>query len=150
MTTEELLKLKTDYSAWFEPGDEMNLSEVADDVTKLVDELLVTRAERDAAEARALKAATELTNTWPRSDLMRLIRDVDDILHGMNPTTMPGAINWGDLGAREVQIVWTQDYTWHYRVIIEEADPVNPALHDAVLAGLTASDWVGIEIETAW
>ena len=50
MTTEELLKLKTDYAAWFEPGDEMDLSEVANDMTKLVDELLATRQRAETAE----------------------------------------------------------------------------------------------------
>ena len=52
MTTEELLKLKTDYAAWFVPGDEIDLSEVADDVTKLVDELLVTRGNLAAVTAQ--------------------------------------------------------------------------------------------------
>lgn len=108
------------------------------------------RAQLAAVTARAEKAELELTNAWPRSVVMQLTHDVDDVLHSLNPTTTPGAINWGDLGAKEVQIVWTQDYTWHFRVIIEEADPVNPALHDAVLTGLTIRNWMDVEIETAW
>lgn|GEM_PF-4270149 len=113
-------------------------------------QLAAVATERDAAVTRAEKAELELTNAWPRSVVMQLTQDVDDILLGLKPTEIPGAINWGDLGAKEVQIVWTQDYTWHFRVIIEEADPVNPVLHDAVLTGLTVRNWMGVEIETAW
>lgn len=108
------------------------------------------RTQLAAATTRAEKAELELTNAWPRSVVMQLTQDVDDILRGLKPADIPGAINWGDLGAKEVQIVWTQDYTWHFRVIIEEADPVNQALHDAVLTGLTIRNWMGVEIETAW
>jgi hypothetical protein len=66
------------------------------------------------------------------------------------PADVPGAINWGDLGCREVQEVINDERRW-YRVIIEEADPANPALHAAVLAGLVALGWTAddIEIETA-
>ncbi len=55
LTTEELLKLKEAYAAWFEPGDEMDLSEVADDITKLVDELIATRAQLAAVPVDAIK-----------------------------------------------------------------------------------------------
>lgn len=52
---------------------------------------------------------------------------------------------------REVQEVIDDERRW-YRVIIEEADPSNPALHAAVTAGLVALGWPAddIEIETAW
>jgi hypothetical protein len=71
VTNEQLLKLKTDYAAWAEPGDDLDLSEVTSDVTMLVDELLVARKRAEVAEAerdelRALIAFID-KNT-PRAD----------------------------------------------------------------------------------
>ena len=86
-----------------------------------------------------------------RSKTVKLRDDTDSIIWSLKPNDVPGAINWGDLGVREVQHVTDDDRQW-YRVIIEEADPGNPALHAAVLAGLTALGWDtdDLEIETAW
>ncbi len=83
--------------------------------------------------------------------LVRLRDDTDNVLWSLKPADIPGAINWGDLGTRETQEVIDEQRRW-YRVIIEEADPANPALHAAVLAGLVALGWKAndIEIETAW
>lgn len=83
--------------------------------------------------------------------LVRLRDDTDNVIWSLKPDDVPGAINWGDLGTRETQQVIDEERRW-YRVIIEEADPVNPALHDAVLAGLVALGWNAddLEIETAW
>jgi hypothetical protein len=82
---------------------------------------------------------------------MKLRDDTDTVVWALKPDNVPGAINWGDLGAREVQEVVTDERRW-YRVVIEEADPSNDALHAAVLAGLAALGWNtdDIELETAW
>jgi hypothetical protein len=86
-----------------------------------------------------------------RSIPMKLRDDTDTVVWALKPDNVPGAINWGDLGAREVQEVVTDERRW-YRVVIEEADPSNDALHAAVLAGLAALGWNtdDIELETAW
>ncbi len=86
-----------------------------------------------------------------RGVLVRLRDDTDNVLWSLKPENVPGAINWGDLVTRETQEVIDEQRRW-YRVIIEEADPANPALHAAVLAGLVAKGWKAddIEIETAW
>ncbi|TXH58879.1 MAG: hypothetical protein E6Q97_01100 [Desulfurellales bacterium] len=83
--------------------------------------------------------------------LVRLRDDTDNILWSLKPENVPGAINWGDLGTRETQEIIDEQRRW-YRVIIEEADPVNPDLHAAVLASLVALGWKAddVEIETAW
>lgn len=83
--------------------------------------------------------------------LVRLRDDTDNVIWSLKPDDVPGAINWGDLGTRETQEVIDESRRW-YRVVIEEADPSNPALHAAVLAGLVAKGWKAddIEIETAW
>jgi len=88
-----------------------------------------------------------------RQRLVKLSEDADTVLFGLHPDTTPGAINWGDLCAREVQCVWAHDDGVHrYRIVIDEADPVNPALHAAVLAGLAALGWDAAEVEivTEW
>ncbi len=86
-----------------------------------------------------------------RSEPVKLRDDTNTIIWALKPEDVPGAINWGDLGCREVQEVINEERRW-YRVVIEEADPVNPALHDAVLIGLLALGWNAddIELETAW
>ena len=86
-----------------------------------------------------------------RDKAVRLRDEADAIIWALKPADIPGAINWGDLGVREVQRVTSDDRQW-WRVIIEEADPSNDALHAAVLAGLVALGWAAddIEIETEW
>lgn len=86
-----------------------------------------------------------------RSKTVKLRNETDTIIWSLKPDDVPGAINWGDLGCCEVQEVVNDMRRW-YRVIIEEADPANPALHAAVLAGLVALGWDAddLEIETAW
>lgn len=105
--------------------------------------------DRDA-QAKALQARI-LSLEVGRSKTVKLRDDTDSIIWSLKPNDVPGAINWGDLGVREVQHVTDDDRQW-YRVIIEEADPGNPALHAAVLAGLAALGWQAddLEIETAW
>lgn len=102
-----------------------------------------TRAE--TAEARLLALQVD------RSKAVKLRDETDNVIWALKPADVPGAINWGDLGVREVQEVIDDERRW-YRVIIEEADPSNPALHAAVTAGLVALGWPAddIEIETAW
>lgn len=99
----------------------------------------------EAAEARLLAMQVD------RSKTVKLRDDTDNVIWSLKPADVPGAINWGDLGCREVQEVINDERRW-YRVIIEEADPSNPALHAAVLAGLVALGWDpdDIELETAW
>lgn len=86
-----------------------------------------------------------------RSKAVKLRDETDNVIWSLKPDDVPGAINWGDLGAREIQHVTSDDRQW-WRVVIEEADPSNPALHAAVLAGLVTLGWTAddIEIETAW
>lgn len=86
-----------------------------------------------------------------RSKTVKLRDETDNVIWSLKPDDVPGAINWGDLGCREVQEVINDERRW-YRVIIEEADPSNPDLHAAVLAGLVAKGWKAddVEIETAW
>ena len=86
-----------------------------------------------------------------RSKAVKLRDETDKVIWSLKPDDVPGAINWGDLGVCEVQHVTSDDRQW-WRVVIEEADPSNQALHAAVLAGLVALGWTAddIEIETAW
>jgi hypothetical protein len=99
----------------------------------------------EAAEQRLLDLQVD------RSKTVKLRDETDTVIWSLKPDDVPGAINWGDLGCREVQEVINDERRW-YRVVIEEADPVNPALHDAVLVGLVALGWNidDLEIETAW
>ena len=108
-------------------------------------ELLAAVQRAEAAEAKLLALQVD------RSKTVKLRDDTDNVIWALKPEDVPGAINWGDLGCREVQEVINDERRW-YRVIIEEADPNNPALHDAVLIGLTALGWVvdDLEIEMAW
>lgn len=111
----------------------------------LVWELMQNEARAKAAEARVLALQVD------RSKTVKLRDETDTVIWSLKPEDIPGAINWGDLGCREIQEVINDEHRW-YRVVIEEADPANPALHTAVLAGLAALGWDtdDIEIETAW
>ena len=108
-------------------------------------ELAAVTAERDALAAQVLALQVD------RSKAVKLRDETDNVIWALKPEDVPGAINWGDLGVREVQEVVNEERCW-WRVVIEEADPVNPTLHAAVLAGLVALGWQAddIEIETAW
>jgi hypothetical protein len=99
----------------------------------------------ETAEARLLALQVD------RSKAVKLRDDTDNVIWALKPDDVPGAINWGDLGVREVQEVIDEERRW-YRVVIEEADPSNPELHAAVTAGLVVLGWNAddIEIETAW
>jgi len=115
------------------------------DVADLRQQLAAVTARAEAAEARLLALQVD------RSKAVKLRDETDSVLWALKPDDVPGAINWGDLGVCEVQEVIDEERRW-YRVIIEEADPSNPALHAAVIAGLAALGWDtdDIEIETAW
>lgn len=97
----------------------------------------------EAAEAR-LRANTD--------ELRRLMIDTDAILTGLDPKDIKGAINWGDLGAREVTRVFDADHRTWLRMVIEEVSPGEEQLIAAVRAGLAAKGWdvSNIEIETDW
>lgn len=113
---------------------------------KLIAEVRQLMQERaETAEARLLALQVD------RSKAVKLRDETDNVIWALKPADVPGAINWGDLGVREVQEVIDDERRW-YRVIIEEADPSNPALHAAVMAGLAALGWNAddIELETAW
>jgi hypothetical protein len=112
-------------------------------VRELERQLAAATGRAETAEARLLALQVD------RSKSVKLRDDTDNVIWFLKPADVPGAINWGDLGCREVQEVINDERRW-YRVIIEEADPVNPALHDAVLSGLTIRNWMDVEIETAW
>lgn len=112
---------------------------------ELRQQLATAIARAEAAEARLLALQVD------RSKSVKLRDETDNVLWALKPADVGGAINWGDLGVREVQEVIDDERCW-WRVVIEEADPVNPALHTAVLAGLVALGWNAddLEIETAW
>jgi len=112
---------------------------------ELRQQLAAATVRAETAEARLLAMQVD------RSKTVKLRDDTDNVIWALKPEDVPGAINWGDLGCREVQEVVNEERRW-YRVIIEEADPSNPALHDAVLVCLVALGWNAddIEIETAW
>ncbi len=132
-------------------------------------QLAAVTAERDALALATSSTPGHGTGVWVPIDkwqelqdqlralqvdagtLVRLRDDTDNVLWSLKPEDVPGAINWGDLGTCETQEVIDEQRRW-YRVIIEEADPANPAFHAAVLAGLVALGWPAndIEIETAW
>lgn len=107
--------------------------------------LTAMTARAEAAEAKLLALQVD------RSKTVKLRDDTDNVIWTLKPADVPGAINWGDLGVREVQEVIDEERCW-WRVVIEEADPSNPALHAAVLAGLEALGWDtdDIELETEW
>jgi len=115
------------------------------DVADLRQQLAAVTARAEAAEARLLALQVD------RSKAVKLRDETDNVIWALKPDDVPGAINWGDLGVHEVQEVINEERRW-WRVAIEEADPSNPALHAAVLAGLVALGWDAddIEIETAW
>jgi len=108
-------------------------------------QLAAVIARAETAEARLLALQVD------RSKTVKLRDETDTVIWSLKPDDVPGAINWGDLGCCEVQEVVNDMRRW-YRVIIEEADPSNPALHAAGLAGLAALGWDtdDLEIETAW
>ncbi len=112
---------------------------------ELRQQLAAVTARAETAEARLLALQVD------RSKTVKLRDETDNVIWALKPEDVPGAINWGDLGCREVQEVVTDERRW-YRVIIEEADPSNDALYAAVLSGLAALGWNTneIEIETAW
>lgn len=112
---------------------------------ELRQQLATVTAERDALAAKLLTLQVD------RSRAVKLRDETDNVLWALKPADVPGAINWGDLGVREVQEVINDERCW-WRVVIEEADPANPALHAAVLAGLVALGWNAddIEIQTTW
>ena len=114
-------------------------------VEELRTQLAAAIARAEAAEARLLALQVD------RSKTVKLRDETDSIIWSLMPDVIPGAINWGDLGVREIQEVINDERRW-YRVVIEEADPVNPTLHTVVLARLVALGWNtdDIEIETAW
>lgn len=139
---EQALQLATNST----PGKGTGVWVPLDKWQELQDRLAAVTAERDALQARILSLEVD------RSKAVKLRDETDSIIWSLKPENFPfGAINWGDLGVRETQHVTDDDRQW-YRVIIEEADPSNPALHAAVLAGLVALGWTAddIEIETDW
>jgi len=108
-------------------------------------QVVAQQQRREEAERRLLALQVD------RSKTVKLRDETDTVIWALKPEDVPGAINWGDLGVREVQEVINDMRRW-YRVIIEEADPSNPVLHAAILAGLVALGWDtdDIELETAW
>ncbi len=117
---------------------------------QLQDALHVRDTQLAAATQRAEAAEAKLAaNT---DELRRLMSDTDAILTGLDPKEIKGAINWGDLGAREVTRVFDADHRTWLRMVIEEVSPGEEQLIAAVRAGLAAKGWdvSKIEIETDW
>jgi hypothetical protein len=86
------------------------------------------------------------------SELHRLKRDVDDICQALDPNQIGGAVNWADLGAREVARVFDSDGNTWLRVVIEEASPGEDRLIVPVRDALKARGWDidHIEVATEW
>jgi hypothetical protein len=63
-----------------------------------------------------------------------------------------GAINWADLECVETSFCINADGEIEYRALVEEAGPVNLALHDYIVDGLEKRgfDMAHLTIETAW
>ncbi len=145
---ESALRLATDSAPGKTTGVWMTLAAYQDLLSKLTE--IEARVKAQMAQLAAVTAQRNALQV-DAGALVRLRDDTDNVLWSLKPEDVPGAINWGDLGARETQEVIDESRRWH-RVIIEEADPSNPALHAAVLAGLVALGWQAddVEIETAW
>jgi hypothetical protein len=86
------------------------------------------------------------------SELHRLRRDVDDICQALDPNEIGGAVNWADLGAREVARVFDCDGNTWLRVVIEEAAPGEERLIVPVRDALKVRGWDidHIEVATEW
>ena len=141
-------------------SDPIRELEIAEDRLASLETQLATMAELNASQREILSAvaaraeaaeAQLLALQVARSRSVKLRDETDNVIWTLKPADVPGAINWGDLGVREVQEVIDEERRW-WRVVIEEADPNNPALHAAVMVGLVALGWNAdhIEIETAW
>ena len=141
-------------------SDPIRELEIAEDRLASLETQIATMAELNASQREILSAvaaraeaaeAKLLALQVARSKSVKLRDETDNVIWALKPDDVPGAINWGDLGVREVQEVVNEERCW-WRVVIEEADPSNPALHDAVLVGLVALGWNAddIEIQTEW
>jgi len=77
---------------------------------------------------------------------------VESILKNIDPNTIDGAINWGDLHCVEVSkhITLWPDTEEYYQVLIEEADPVNPELVEFVQEKLFRVLGHIIRVEFEW
>jgi len=107
-------------------------------------------AELAACKQRVASLETQLA---PQLDELRRLRDdVDLICLQLDNSTVPGAINWGDLGAAWVARSLDEDNRTRLHVRIEEASPGEDALIVAVRAGLAALGWdvSNIVVETEW
>ena len=63
---------------------------------------------------------------------------------------LAGAINFSDLGCVHAEIVRDSMGVNRVRVLIEEADPRNPAFHSFVKEFLGNLGWGDVEVETEW
>lgn len=93
----------------------------------------------------------EMTATALALLLKKLSFEVDVIISELDPQAIAGAINWGDLGCAEAWYAINDQGEEWFRVRIEEADPVNPALINAVGRGLSARGWPdNVEVRCEW
>jgi len=83
--------------------------------------------------------------------LRALERMTDEILDELvvSDAKLDGAINWGDLGCVEAQLIITAEAAPHYTVVIEEADPYNEELHSYVFDRLLP-EFGAVHIRTEW
>jgi len=88
---------------------------------------------------------------YEKKKLQVLQRVTDEILRELveSDTRLDGAINWGDLGCVEAQLIITAEAAPHYTVLIEEADPYNEELHNYVFDRLLPEFGV-VHIRTEW
>lgn len=84
----------------------------------------------------------------------RLMQATDEIVRGLKPGEIKGAINWGDLGCVAVEKVesfcGTRDIELAWRVVIEEAAPGSYELASAVHSALSSAGFKNVEVATDW
>lgn len=84
----------------------------------------------------------------------QLMKVTDEVLEALDPSTIKGAINWGDLSCRIVERVElfssspVTETVW--RVVIEEAAPDAYELSAAVFNALAHSGFKDVEVQLEW
>jgi nucleotide-binding universal stress UspA family protein len=68
-----------------------------------------------------------------------------------NPYDIDGAINWGNLHVVDVEFYRSLGHEREgYRVLIEEADPYAPELHEFIATRLQDAGFLCVEVVTEW
>ncbi len=84
----------------------------------------------------------------------RLIAATSDIIGRLDPTTINGAVNWGDLDCVSAEKVESMDAFGNanmaWRVIVEEAAPSAYELGSAIHTALAAEGFKNVEVHLDW